>query len=191
MSYVQPIPPLRDLPQGRLALRSQHLRAELGRPPERTHRRRKALVLVAAAAVVAATLLATPALGLRDGLAHLFGADRPPPDVIQRYFTNQDPQGVRGLLPAKARLVSALASLGRRADRRGLLHLRDPEGPLGPREAAGRAHGRERRRPCAHPRHELGELLPTRSEGRPCPSGGRTREARASTPATHVLEDVL
>lgn len=112
MSYVQPIPPLRALPQGRLALRSQHLRAELGRPPERTHRRRKALVLVAAAVVLAATLLATPALGLRDGLAHLFGADKPPPYVIQHYFTNEDPLGVKGLLPAKARLVSALAIPG-------------------------------------------------------------------------------
>jgi hypothetical protein len=112
MSYVQPIPPLRGLPQGRLALRSEHLRAELERPPERTHRRRKALVLVAAAIVLAATLLATPALGLRDGLAHLFGADKPAPDVIQRYFTNEDPLGVKGLLPAKARLVSGLAIPG-------------------------------------------------------------------------------
>lgn len=49
MSYVQPIPPLRDLPQGRLALRSEHLRCELEREPETTRRRRKRLVLVAAA----------------------------------------------------------------------------------------------------------------------------------------------
>jgi hypothetical protein len=112
MSYVQPTPPLRDLPQGRLALRSQHLRAELGRKPERTHRRRTALVLVAAAVLLGATLLATPALGLRDGLAHLFGADKPPPNVIKQYFTNQDPLGVKGLRPAKARLVSALAIPG-------------------------------------------------------------------------------
>jgi len=112
MSYAHPIPPLRNLPQGRLALRAQHLRAELERPPERTRRRRKALVLVAAAVALAATLLATPALGLRDQLAHLFGADERPPDVIVRYFTNQDPQGVQGLLPAKARLVSALAIPG-------------------------------------------------------------------------------
>lgn len=111
MSYVQPTPPLRDLPQGRLALRTQHLRAELAREPER-HRGRKALVLVAAAIVLGATLLATPALGLRDQLAHLFGADKPPPYVIQQYFTNQDPLGVKGLLPAKARLVSALAIPG-------------------------------------------------------------------------------
>jgi hypothetical protein len=112
MSYVHPIPPLRELPQGRLAQRSQHLRSELDRAPERTHRRRKALVLVAAAVVLAATLLATPALGLRDQLAHLFGSDKRPPDVIVRYFTNQDPQGVQGLLPAKALLVSALAIPG-------------------------------------------------------------------------------
>ena len=70
MSYVQPTPPLRDLPQGRLALRSQHLRAELVRKPERTHRRRTALVLVAAAVLLGATLLATPALGLRDAPGH-------------------------------------------------------------------------------------------------------------------------
>jgi hypothetical protein len=103
MSYVQPIPPLRDLPQGRLALRSEHLRSELEREPETTRRRRKRLVLVAAAVGLLATFLATPALGLRDQIAQLFGADKRPPDAIVRLLTNQDPQGVLGLMPSKAR----------------------------------------------------------------------------------------
>jgi hypothetical protein len=109
MSYVHPIPPLRDLPQGRLELRSQHLRAELRGRPRHGLRRKKALVLVAAAVVIVATLLATPAFGLRDQLAHLFGADKRPPDVVVGYFKDQDPQGIQGLRPAKARLVSVLA----------------------------------------------------------------------------------
>jgi hypothetical protein len=112
MSYVHPIPPLRDLPQGRLELRSQHLRAELRGRPRHGPRRRKVLVLVAAAVVIVATLLATPAFGLRDQLAHLFGADKRPPDAVVGYFKDQDPQGIQGLRPAQARLVSALAIPG-------------------------------------------------------------------------------
>lgn len=45
----------------------------------------------------------TPALGLRDQIAQLFGADKRPPDVIVRLLTNQDPQGVLGLMRSKAR----------------------------------------------------------------------------------------
>jgi len=112
MSYAHLIPPLRDLPQGRLELRSRHLRAELRDAPRHGARRRKALVLVAATVVIVATLLATPAFGLRDQLAHLFGADKRPPHEVVRYFKDQDPQGIQGLRPAKARLVSALAIPG-------------------------------------------------------------------------------
>ena len=112
MSYVDSIPPLRDLPQGRLELRSQHLRAELRGTPRHDARRRRSLVLVAAAVLIVATLLVTPAFGLRDQLAHLFGADKRPPDVVVGYFKDQDPQGIQGLRPAKARLVSALSIRG-------------------------------------------------------------------------------
>src|SRR4051794_13380107 len=83
------IPPLRELPAGRLEQLSHHLRAEarLARPSLRL---RPALAVTAILLALAAALLATPAFGLRDRIAHLFGAGAHPPELIVRYFRNQN-----------------------------------------------------------------------------------------------------
>jgi hypothetical protein len=98
------IPPLRDLPPGRLAQRAEHLRGEV------SSRRTRVYALAAAAAIaILAVIVATPAFGLQDHLAHLFSSSnqRRPPELIQRYFRNLDvyPGGANGVIPSKARIA--------------------------------------------------------------------------------------
>ena len=100
MNVEHSIPPLRDLPSGRLAQRAHHLRAEVGR-----RQRKRSWGLAAAVAVaIMAVVVATPAFGLGDHIVHLFTASKQrPPELIQRYFANL--QEGSGVLPAKARVA--------------------------------------------------------------------------------------
>ena len=115
MNDVYSPPPLRDLPAGRLELRAEHLLAELGAGGAR---RRTAFVLAAAALALAAALLATPAFGLGDYLAHLLANRKPahrPPDLIQRMFQNMydaRPDDATGVIPGKARVAISLTIPG-------------------------------------------------------------------------------
>jgi hypothetical protein len=111
MSSQLGIPAPRDLPAGRLAARTEHLRSELQGAPRPLLSRRRALVLAAFVLALLATLLATPAVGLRDRLAHLFSADERPPEVITRYFANQNvgPESLNpAVIPGKARVATAV-----------------------------------------------------------------------------------
>jgi hypothetical protein len=110
MSTQGLIPPLRELPARRLAERAEHLRGELHRshPPRP---RRRSIAIALAVLALGAVLLATPAFGLRDRIAHLFGAK--PPDVIERYFSNQytGPHGPE-VLAKQARLAVQISISG-------------------------------------------------------------------------------
>ena len=86
MSSQPLIPPLRDLPAGRLAERSQHLRAEIAGGRNRVRSRR--LVVAVALAIVLGILLSTPAFGLRDQVFHFFTGKRHPPALIVKRFEN-------------------------------------------------------------------------------------------------------
>jgi hypothetical protein len=77
------IPPVRDLPPGRLAQRAAHLRAEMGRP-----RRRPYVLVVALAIAVLAVVLATPAFGLQGHIVHLFASSKPPPERVHELFAD-------------------------------------------------------------------------------------------------------
>jgi hypothetical protein len=99
MSSQLGIPALRDLPAGRLSVRAEHLQAELWDARCPLLSRRRVVALAAFVLAVLATLLATPAVGLRDRLANLFSSDEPPPEVITRYFANRN-VGPGGLNPA-------------------------------------------------------------------------------------------
>ena len=115
MNDIYSPPQLRDLPVGRLELRSEHLRAQLETGEDR---RRMAFVLAAAALVLAAALLATPALGLGDYFSHLLAAGEPahrPPELIQRMFQNMydaRPDDATGVIPGKARIAIRLTIPG-------------------------------------------------------------------------------
>jgi hypothetical protein len=118
MSSETFLPPVRELPPGRLSQRAQHLHAEI------TRRDRPALapagrarILALAALALVAVLLATPAFGLRDRIVHLFAADeQQPPELIQRFFRNQTAAGppgtTGGAIPAKARVALAASVPG-------------------------------------------------------------------------------
>jgi hypothetical protein len=74
------IPPLRDLPPGRLTQRSRHLRAEIAGQPRGVALGRPVFGLGIALAIAFGTvLLATPAFGLRGQIFHLFGEEKPAP----------------------------------------------------------------------------------------------------------------
>jgi hypothetical protein len=115
MNDVYSPPPLRDLPAGRLQLRTEQLLADLDTGGAC---RRRALVLAAAALALAAALLATPAFGLGDYLSHLIAARHPahrPPELIQRMFQNMydaRPDNATGVMPAKARVAISLTIPG-------------------------------------------------------------------------------
>lgn len=106
MSSQLLIPPLRDLPAGRLAERSRHLRAEVF---ARRRRPSPRLVVAIGLAIVLGILLATPAFGLRDQVFHFFTGKRHPPAVIVKKFENMtvEPPGrvVRHVEADKARNV--------------------------------------------------------------------------------------
>jgi hypothetical protein len=107
------IPPQRELPARRLAQRAEHLRGELGRSRHARPRRRSVAIALAVLAL-GAVLLVTPAFGLRDQIAHLFGAK--PPSVIERYFSNQTWPGTgrdgREVLAKQARLAVQISVSG-------------------------------------------------------------------------------
>jgi hypothetical protein len=110
MSSQLGIPALRDLPAGRLSVRAEHLQAELWDARRPLLSRGRAVALAAFVLAVLATLLATPAVGLRDRLANLFSSDQPPPEVITRYFANRNigPGGLNpAVIPGKARVATA------------------------------------------------------------------------------------
>lgn len=133
MNIVTSVPPLRDLPSGRLADRKRHLLAEIGRESApRTRRtrlhpwgttrrsRRRRLVVALAVAAVLGTLVATPAFGVRGALLHLFGrSDVPftgaPPaaSVIKHEFADMSSGAPKGMDPrvasGQARLAGAFA----------------------------------------------------------------------------------
>lgn len=75
-------------------------------------------VLLAVAIALAAALLATPAFGLRDQIAHLFAADKRPPGLIVKYFRSQNsgPPGTAPVVAPEARvaLVASIAGYGNR-----------------------------------------------------------------------------
>lgn len=83
MNTEHVIPPLRDLPAGRLAQRAEHLRAEIDRP-----RRRPYVLALAPAITLLAAVLATPAFGLHGHLLHLFASSKPPPERIHDLFAD-------------------------------------------------------------------------------------------------------
>jgi len=98
------IPPLRDLPPGRLRQRAEHLRAEVG------GRRTRPYALAAAVAfAILAVVVATPAFGLQGHITNLFSSNKQqrPPELIQRLFRNMDvyPGGANGVIPSKARIA--------------------------------------------------------------------------------------
>jgi hypothetical protein len=112
MSTAPLIPPLRELPARRLAERAEHLSAELNR----SHRpvpRRRSIAIALAVLVLGAVLLATPAFGIRDRIAYLFGAEDKPSNVIERYFSNQTgvPSGTE-VLAKQARLAVQISIAG-------------------------------------------------------------------------------
>jgi hypothetical protein len=113
MSSQLLIPPLRELPAGRLVARSGHLRAEIA---VRRRDRSRRLVAVVAFAVVLGILLATPALGLRDQVFHFFTGERHPPEVIVKKFENltvgTGPGQIRHVQAGKARNVTTLSFPG-------------------------------------------------------------------------------
>jgi hypothetical protein len=86
MSTASFLPQQRELPARRMAERAEHLRGELQRshPPRP---RRRSVAIAFAVLVLGVVLLATPAFGLRDRIAHLFAGK--PPSVIEHYFENQ------------------------------------------------------------------------------------------------------
>lgn len=100
MNIGHSIPPLRDLPTGRLAQRAHHLRAEAGR-----RQRKRSWGLAAAVAItLLAVVVATPAFGLGDHIVHLFTADKQrPPERIKRYLRNLEEES--GVVAAKARVA--------------------------------------------------------------------------------------
>lgn len=107
------LPPLRELPPGRLPVRAQHLRAEIT-GSERSGRTR-AMAIAAVGVGLVAVLLATPAFGLRDNIVDLFAAaNQRPPELIQRFFRNMaGPNGVSpGVIPSKARVALSLSIPG-------------------------------------------------------------------------------
>jgi hypothetical protein len=110
MSTAPLIPPLRELPARRLSQRAEHLRGELGRS-HFVRPRRRSIAIALAVLALGAVLLATPAFGLRDQIAHLFGGK--PPDVIERYFSNSytGPNGPK-VLAKQARLAVQISVSG-------------------------------------------------------------------------------
>src|SRR5262245_32473874 len=74
------IPPLRDLPPGRLAERREHLVLELGHPRPSRLRRRRAFVAVAAGILISG-LLVTPAVGIGGRLLALIESAPGPREV--------------------------------------------------------------------------------------------------------------
>jgi hypothetical protein len=121
MSGELSIPPLRELPPGRLVQRIDHLRAELAgeQRPLGITRKRTALLAFGALLALAAALLATPAFGLRERVSHLFASDKEqhPPALIQRLFRNMydaRPDEATGVIPGKARVAirSAIPGFG-------------------------------------------------------------------------------
>jgi hypothetical protein len=102
MSSDSFIPPLRELPVGRLELRAAHLRTEIARSERSPVGRPKMLVFAALGLAILAVLLATPAFGLGERIVHLFAAgNQRPPDLIQTFFKNNF--GPTGVIPGKAR----------------------------------------------------------------------------------------
>jgi dipeptidyl aminopeptidase/acylaminoacyl peptidase len=78
------IPPLRNLPPGRLAQRTEHLVFEVTREPGSRGAfglGRRRLVAIAVAIVAGAALLATPALGIGDRLLDLIQGAPARPEV--------------------------------------------------------------------------------------------------------------
>ena len=116
MSTESFVPPLRELPPGRLGQRAEHLRAEISGRERSGVGRSRALGVAAVGLGLLAVLFATPAFGLRDRIVHLFAADAErPPELIQRYFRNMNfgPAGVRpGVVPSKARVAVRLSIHG-------------------------------------------------------------------------------
>ena len=117
MSAEPFIPPLRELPARRLAERAEHLSAELNRS-HRLAPRRRSIAIAVAVLVLGAVLLATPAFGIRDRIAYLFGAENKPSNAIERYFSEQTgvPNGTE-VLAKQARLAVqiSLAGYGRQS----------------------------------------------------------------------------
>jgi hypothetical protein len=95
------IPPLRDLPPGRLVQRAQHLRAEIveQRRPRAVVQRPVLTVGVALALVLSVVLLATPAFGLRGQVIHLFGGGKPAPAPVVKSFAELDVGAPPGMAP--------------------------------------------------------------------------------------------
>jgi hypothetical protein len=109
MSTEAFIPQPRELPARRLAERAKHLRRELGRSHPTRPRPRS--IAIALAVLALGVLLVTPAFGLHDQIAHLFGAK--PPSVIERYFSNDPgmPSGTE-VLAKQARLAVQISVSG-------------------------------------------------------------------------------
>ena len=104
------VPPLRELPPGRLGRRAQHLRAEISGDEKYGVGRTRAMAIAAAGLALLAVLLATPSFGLRDSIVHVFAAaNQRPPELIQTYFKNN---GTTGVLPGKAREAIRLSIHG-------------------------------------------------------------------------------
>jgi hypothetical protein len=113
MSSQLLIPPLSELPAGRLVARSGHLRAEIA---VRRRDRSRRLVAIVAFAVVLGILLATPAFGLRDHVFHFFTGERHPPEVVVKAFENltvgPGPGQIRHVEAGRARNVMTLSFPG-------------------------------------------------------------------------------
>jgi hypothetical protein len=120
MSRELSIPPLRELPPGRLVRRAAHLRAELAREQQRPlglTRSRTTLLAFAALLALTAALVATPAFGLRQRISHLFASEKQqhPPELVQRLFRNMydaRPDDATGVIPGKARVAIRMAVPG-------------------------------------------------------------------------------
>jgi len=93
MSHEYPALPLRELPYGRFAVRKEHLRAEIDRPPRLSRRARVVLVVVASLVVLGTAAAATT--------SWLIG--RPAPPAVVSDFGSYTPQ--LGFHPEPSRAV--------------------------------------------------------------------------------------
>jgi hypothetical protein len=99
------LPPLRDLPAGRLERRKQHLLSEV-RGSSLSRPRSRSLAVVVAAALILGALVAGPALGLQNTIRDLLGrsdvsfGDAPPAaSVIKRDFDDMTTGAPKGMNP--------------------------------------------------------------------------------------------
>ena len=184
MSAEPFIPPLRELPARRLAERAEHLSAELNRS-HRLAPRRRSIAIALAVLVLGAVLLATPAFGIRDRIAYLFGAENKPSNAIERYFSEQTgvPNGTE-VLAKQARLAVQISIAGYGRQSLWWLRSRVAASAARHRSAPWTGTSHSRRRSSSQARSRTSTSMPGSRE-RPACSSGVTRSRGAAKLAAH------